>query len=98
MAEQTNINQPNSGGITNEVLAERLEGVSYLINEKFTTNEVSHEAILAQVKKTNGTVIVNTQRICNIEDWKNKIIGALIMTNLILLPVFFIIISNWFNK
>jgi hypothetical protein len=85
-------------GITNEVLAERLEGVSHLINEKFTTNEVSHEAILVQVKKTNGTVIINTKRISDIEDWKNKIIGALVMTNLILLPVLFIIISNWFNK
>lgn len=88
-------------GITNEVLAERLEGVSHLISEKFTafenTNNISHDTILVQVKKTNGTVIVNTARITNIEEWKNKIIGALIMTNLILLPVFFIIISNWFN-
>ena len=82
-------------GISNEVLAERISGVSHLINEKFNTNDISHEAILTQIKKTNGTVIVNTQRITNIEEWKNRIIGALIMTNIILLPVLFIIISNW---
>ena len=83
--------------ISNEVLSEKLEGVVHLIEEKFKTNESSHDAILAQVKKTNGTVIANTQRISNIEDWKNKVIGALVMTNLIFLPVLFIIISNWLN-
>lgn len=77
--------------VTNNVLVERLEGVTKLINEKFTENEKGHNAILAQTCKTNG-------RVTNLEDWKNKIIGALIMMNLIVLPVVFIAIQNFFGK
>ena len=84
-------------GITNEVLAERLDGVSHLIEEKFNTNDVSHDAILTQVRKTNGTVIVNTQRISTLEIWQNRIIGGLIVPNIVFLPIIFVIIKNWLD-
>ena len=84
-------------GITNEVLAERLDGVSHLIEEKFNTNDVSHDAILTQVRKTNGTVIVNTQRISTLEIWQNRIIGGLIVSNIVFLPIIFVIIKNWLD-
>ena len=76
---------------TNDALVERLEGVTKLINEKFNENEKSHNAILAQTCKTNG-------RVSNLEDWKNKIIGALLMMNLIILPIVFMAINNWISK
>jgi len=76
---------------SNDALVERLEGVTKLINEKFTENEKSHNAILAQTCKTNG-------RVSNLEDWKNKIIGALLMMNLVILPIVFMAINNWINK
>ena len=79
-----------SSGISNEVLCEKLEGVIHLINEKFNNNETEHGAILEQTKKTNG-------RVSTLESWKAMIIGALIMTNIIILPMLFMIINNWFN-
>jgi len=76
---------------TNEVLAERIGGMSQiisteitgmkeLISEKFTTNEVGHNAILIQTTKTNG-------RVTKLETWQNKIIGGLIISNMVVIPV-----------
>jgi len=84
--------------ISNNVLAERLDGVTLLINEKFSTNEVSHEAILEQVKRTNGTVVVNTVRISSLERWQNRIIGGLIFSNIIILPIAFMILKSWWDR
>ena len=77
--------------VDNNVLVERLEGVTKLINEKFTENEKSHSAILAQTCKTNG-------RVNDLEGIKNKLVGALIMTNIVVLPIVYMMISNWLNK
>lgn len=75
----------------NNILLERLHSVTKLINEKFEHNAEQHNDILIQAKKING-------RVADLENWKNKIIGALVMTNIILLPILFIIINNWLNK
>jgi hypothetical protein len=77
--------------LDNNALLERLEGVTKLINEKFEHNAEQHNDILTQTKKTNG-------RVTDLESWKNKVIGALVMTNIIILPVMFMIISSWFNR
>lgn len=85
--------------VDNNVLVERLEGVTRLINEqqnsitklvneRFAENEKSHSNILAQTCKTNG-------RVSGLENFKNKVIGALIAMNIIILPVVFIVISKW---
>ena len=83
--------------ISNEVLSEKLEGVVRLIEEKFKTNKSSHDAILEQVTRTNGTVKVNSSRLDVLENWKSTVVGALIAMNIVIIPVFFIIISNWLN-
>lgn len=75
----------------NNILLERLHSVTELINEKFEHNAEQHNDILIQAKKING-------RVTDLENWKNKIIGALVMTNIILLPILFIIINNWLNE
>ena len=41
-----------------------------------------------KVDKTNG-------RVNKLEMWLNRIIGGLIITNLILLPALFIFLTNW---
>lgn len=84
--------------ITNEVLAERLEGLVKLINEKFNTNETAHNSILEQTKKTNGTVINNSSRISKLEVWQNRIIGGLIVSNMVVLPVIIVILKNWVDS
>jgi len=66
----------------------RLDSLKELFLEKFDTNEKDHSNILTQTTKTNG-------RVTSLEDWKNKVIGALIMTNIIILPVLFILIREF---
>ena len=77
--------------INTDVLVERLEGVTKLITDKFVENEKSHNIILIQTTKTNG-------RVSELENLKNKVIGALIVMNIILLPIVYIILSNWISK
>ncbi len=40
----------------------------------------------------------NDSRVKKIENWKNKIIGALIVMNIIILPIVYIFLSNWLSK
>ena len=70
------------------VLVERLEGITKLINEKFIENEKSHNTILAQTTKTNG-------RVTCLEDWKNRMIGALVIMNILVLPLVFVFLKKF---
>ena len=74
--------------INYDVLVERLEGITNLINERFSENDRSHNTILIQTTKTNG-------RVTKLEDWKNRMIGAIIIMNIVMLPLVFIMISSF---
>lgn len=37
--------------------------------------------------KQNGTIKENIKKINNLEAWKNKVVGALIITDIILIPI-----------
>jgi len=55
------------------------------------TNQTLHEILVRvekQVIKTNG-------RVTDLEDWKNKIKGALIIMNIILIPLTLFIITKY---
>jgi len=55
------------------------------------TNQTLHEILVRvekQVTKTNG-------RVTDLEDWKNKIKGALIIMNIILIPLTLFIITKY---
>jgi len=73
-----------------EILA-KLEGLENLFNEKFETNGKDHQAILEQVKKNNS-------RTSKLECWQNRLIGGLIVSNIIILPVLFMVAKNWLGK
>ena len=62
-----------------EIIVE-LKGLRELFSEKFENNDASHEAILLQVTKTNG-------RVTSLEELKNRIIGGVIIGNVILVPL-----------
>lgn len=70
-----------------EILSE-IKGFRNLVEEQFKNNEEHHDNILEQVKKTNG-------RTTNLEIWQARIIGGLIVSQVIILPVLFVIIKNW---
>jgi hypothetical protein len=59
--------------ITNEVLCERLDN---LIRD----NSEDHAKIIIQTTKTNGIVTKH-------DNWLNRIIGALIVSNAVVLPI-----------
>jgi hypothetical protein len=59
--------------IENDVLLER-------INNLIETNRTEHEAILTQTTKTNG-------RVTKLESWQNRIIGGMVIVDIIVLPL-----------
>lgn len=59
-----------------------------LFDAKLETVNKSLEAILSQTIKTNG-------RVNKLEAWMNKVIGALLITEVILLPVAFMVIQKY---
>jgi hypothetical protein len=77
--------------ISQEVLVERIDGLRELINQKFEDNNNSHDAILAQVTKTNG-------RVNCIEAWKSKVTGALIVMNVLLIPIALMFVQSYINN
>lgn len=72
------------GEITNNVLVERMKGITTLINEKFEENEKSHNIILLQTTKTNG-------RVRSLEIWRSFIVGGLSILTFMLPFAFYFI-------
>jgi len=81
--------------ITLEVLAEKMDGLTNLFNEKFKTNEAQHREITSHQKLTNGRVnkLEDKNMLC--ENWQAKAIGIFVAVNMIFLPIVFIIISKF---
>lgn len=60
-----------------------LERLTNLIDN----NKREHGAILDQVKRTNGTVCRNSEKINALEKWRSMIIGGLVIVNIVLVPL-----------
>jgi len=75
------------GEVSNEAIVERIDGLKNLMVEKFEKNSEDHQRIEAQTIKTNGRVNRLEDEMSDLSAWKNKVVGALIITEIILLPL-----------
>jgi len=73
------------------LILEKIEALKELIGERFRNNDKDHKAILEQTCKTNG-------RVTNLEVWKNRVMGALVITNCILVPVLLMFIAEYIKR
>ena len=59
-----------------DIVSTKLDGLKELIEEKFDTNEKSHQAIIVQTTRTNGRVTKAEDRLNCIESWQSELKGA----------------------
>ena len=75
--------------VTNEVLLEKLKGLSNLIDERFIENQKEHIRVIEQITKTNGIVT-------SLEQWRWYQTGAItiitVIVTAIVIPLLFKII------
>ena len=70
--------------ITNEVLLEKIEGLTRLVDERFemliVDNKKDHDSLIAQTTKTNGNVTV-------LQKWMATSKGAIAVISATVVPV-----------
>lgn len=83
---------------TNEVIVERLHGLTKLIEEKFDANNLKldqnskeHIALQTNQEKTNG-------RLRGLEKWQNKLVGAWAVISLLLVGVLIPLINFYLQQ
>ena len=59
-----------------KIIEAQFSGFKLYLNEKFEQNDKDHSTIIGQTTKTNG-------RVTSLEVFKNRMIGALIVLNLV---------------
>ena len=75
--------------INDTQLEDNLKVIIERLNNLVEENKEEHKKILEQTTKTNGTV-------ADIQKWRFLITGGLIVSNAIILPIIFILISKIF--
>ena len=66
--------------VTNEVLLEKLKGLSDMVAEKFSENQAAHERVIEQTTKTNG-------RVTSLEQWRWYQTGAITIITVIVTAI-----------
>lgn len=69
------------------VVSQQIFGLKELVLEKLSKQDLVMGSIEEQTKKTNGSVALAFTKISAINDWKNKVIGGLIISNIIIIPI-----------
>ena len=70
-----------------QMIIARLDGLKELFEDKFERNNKDHKELIGHQKTTNG-------RVNKLESWRDRFMGALIITQIILIPLAVIYIGN----
>jgi len=70
----------------------------YSNRELFIKLEDGFTGVNDRLDRVNGNVSSHDKRINKIEGWKNKLIGAFILTNVVFLPIIFCVIALLIKK
>jgi len=65
------------------------EPQEYTNRELYILIDKGFKGVHEKQDKTNGKLIKHDTRITSIENWKSKLIGAFVITNIIFLPIVF---------
>jgi hypothetical protein len=76
---------------TNRELGLRLDNL-------IKTTEEGFKGVHARQDKTNGKVKCHTDEIKQIQTWQNKVTGALLVMNIIMLPVVIMLVKVFLDK
>lgn len=66
--------------VTNEVLLEKIKGLTNLIDQRFNENREDHDRLIAQTTKTNG-------RVTSLEQWRAYQTGAIAIIAVIITAI-----------
>jgi hypothetical protein len=66
--------------VSNQILVERIDGLKTLIEERFSQQHEIVSGILQEAKQTNG-------RLRGVEVWKGRVVGGLMVSNIIIVPI-----------
>jgi hypothetical protein len=77
--------------VSNEVLLVKLQSMSEVVLANNVMNHEAHQAILTQTTRTNG-------RVSDLEKVKNMLVGGLLITNVLLIPILLFFLTEYFSK
>lgn len=79
------------------VISTQLEGFKDLMLEKLSKQDSVLGAIKEQTIKTNGHVADAFREIDALKESKNKVVGALVIINIIIIPILLLIIKKYLH-
>jgi hypothetical protein len=69
------------------VLSPQITGLKELMLEKLCSQDTTLGIIKEQTTKTNGHVADAFIQIATLKDWKNRIVGGLAVSNIVIVPL-----------
>jgi hypothetical protein len=82
-----NINNSQDSAVSVAVVSTKIDSLKELMLEKVAAQDLVLDIIKEQTLKTNGHVADAFREIAGLNAFKNKVVGALIVSNIIVVPI-----------
>lgn len=73
------------------VILERIKGLNDVLARFERNNQADHNELKEHAKTTNG-------RVNKLEDWRNRIVGGIVVLNILLVPVVIYVVIDFLDK